>query len=55
MEYYQKFKTKKGRHMFDHLNQNQMIIFFNNILDISSRLMPGCDTYFWVFLFQINN
>ena len=50
--YYKKIRTKKrSRHRSDHLNQNQMIIFFNNILDISSRLMPRCDTYFWVFLF----
>lgn len=41
--------------MFDHLNENQMIINFNNILDIGSTLMPRYDTYFGVFLFPINN
>jgi hypothetical protein len=37
--------------MSEHLNQNKMIIFFNKILDIRIRLIHGCDTYFWVFLF----
>lgn len=41
--------------MSDHLNQNKMIIFFNIIVDIKIRHMPGCDTYFWEVLFQINN
>jgi hypothetical protein len=40
--------------MSDHLNHNQMTIFFNIILDIKIRLVPRCDAYFWEFLFQIN-
>ena len=56
MQYYKNFRAKiKSRCMSDHLNHNQMIIFLNIILDIKSRLMPGCDAYFWEFLFQINN
>ena len=47
MQYYKKFREKiKSRCMSDHLNQNQMIIFFYIIIDIKIRLMPGCDAYF---------